>query len=57
MSATVNLGIGFKEPLRDFKSHGSMPRDHEKLSVTIFCFHENLWKPTFISSNVQKHFS
>ena len=34
-----------------------MPRDHGKLSVTIFWFHENSWEPTFISFNVQKQFS
>ena len=32
-----------------------MPRDHGKLSVTIFWFRENSWEPTFISFNVQKH--
>ena len=32
-----------------------MPRDHGKLSVTIFWFLENSWEPTFISFNVQKH--
>ena len=32
-----------------------MPRNHGKPSVTIFCFRENSWEPTFISSNVQKH--
>ena len=34
-----------------------MPRDHGKLSATIFWFHENSWEPTFISFNVQKQFS
>ena len=34
-----------------------MPRDHGKLSATIFWFHENSLEPTFISFNVQKQFS
>ena len=35
-----------------------MPRDHGKLSVTIFWFHENSWEPTsFLLMYMQKQFS
>ena len=50
--------LGFQIPWRTLTVFFcSVPRDHGKLSVTIFWFCENSWQPTFISFNVQKQFS